>query len=79
MITGFRAGPLLIETRIAYTPGVGANNDIQNSGGGVDRSPDPSVDSADRLTGGLGPFDDRSQPAAFAFAGGGQHGEGAKR
>src|SRR5712691_8373999 len=38
VITGFRTGPLLIETRIAYTPGVGANNNIQNSGGGVDRT-----------------------------------------
>jgi len=38
VITGFRTGPLLIETRIAYTPGVGANNDIQNAGGGTDRT-----------------------------------------
>src|ERR1700694_5326133 len=38
VIAGFRAGPLLVETRIAYTPGVGANQDIQNGGGGVDRT-----------------------------------------
>src|SRR5262249_23925750 len=37
-IQGFRTGPLLIETRFIYTPGVGANNDIQNAGGGVIRA-----------------------------------------
>jgi hypothetical protein len=37
-IQGFRTGPLLIETRFFYTPGVGANNDIQNAGGGVIRT-----------------------------------------
>jgi hypothetical protein len=37
-IQGFRTGPLLIETRFIYTPGVGANNDIQNGGGGVIRT-----------------------------------------
>jgi hypothetical protein len=36
-ITGFRAGPFLIEGRLAYTPGVGANNDVQNGGGGTIR------------------------------------------
>jgi hypothetical protein len=38
VISGFRAGPLLIEARLAYTPGVQANQDIQNGGGGVDRT-----------------------------------------
>jgi hypothetical protein len=37
-IAGFRTGPLLIETRIAYTPGVDANQDIQNGGGGTIRT-----------------------------------------
>jgi hypothetical protein len=37
-IQGFRAGPFLIETRFIYTPGVGANNDVQNAGGGVIRT-----------------------------------------
>jgi hypothetical protein len=37
-IAGFRTGPLLIEARVAYTPGVGANHDRQNGGGGVDRT-----------------------------------------
>jgi hypothetical protein len=38
VISGFRSGPLLIEARLAYTPGVQANQDIQNGGGGVDRT-----------------------------------------
>ncbi len=37
VISGFRAGPLLVEARLAYTPGAGANNDIQNGGGGTIR------------------------------------------
>jgi hypothetical protein len=37
-IAGFRTGPLLIEARVAYTPGVDANHDRQNGGGGVDRT-----------------------------------------
>jgi hypothetical protein len=37
-IVGFRTGPFLVESRIAYTPGVDANHDIQNAGGGVDRT-----------------------------------------
>jgi hypothetical protein len=40
-IGGFRAGPLLIEARLAYTPGVGANNDVQNGGGGTIRTYQP--------------------------------------
>jgi len=36
-VAGFRAGPLLIESRIAYTPGTDANHDIQNGGGGTIR------------------------------------------
>lgn len=36
-VAGFRTGPLNIETRIAYTPGTSANQDIQNGGGGVSR------------------------------------------
>ncbi len=40
-IAGFRTGPLLIETRIMYTPGVGANNDVQNAGGGTIRTYQP--------------------------------------
>jgi hypothetical protein len=40
-IAGFRAGPLLIEARLAYTPGVDANHDIQNGGGGTDRTYKP--------------------------------------
>ena len=40
-IQGFRTGPLLIETRVIYTPGVGANNDVQNGGGGVIRAYQP--------------------------------------
>ena len=37
-IVGFRSGPLLIESRIAYTPGTGANHDVQNAGGGTIRT-----------------------------------------
>jgi hypothetical protein len=37
VISGFRAGPFLIETRLAYTPGVSANQDVQNGGGGTIR------------------------------------------
>ncbi len=37
-IQGFRTGPFLFETRFIYTPGVGANNDVQNGGGGVIRT-----------------------------------------
>jgi hypothetical protein len=37
-IGGFRAGPLLVEARVAYTPGVNANHDLQNGGGGTDRT-----------------------------------------
>jgi hypothetical protein len=37
VISGFRAGPLLIEARLAYTPGVSANHDVQNAGGGTIR------------------------------------------
>jgi hypothetical protein len=37
-VAGFRAGPLLIEARGMYTPGVGANNDVQNGGGGTIRT-----------------------------------------
>jgi hypothetical protein len=40
-IGGFRAGPFLIEARLAYTPGVGANNDVQNGGGGTIRTYQP--------------------------------------
>jgi hypothetical protein len=40
-IGGFRAGPLLIEARVAYTPGTAANHDIQNGGGGTVRRYDP--------------------------------------
>jgi len=35
---GFRTGPLNVESRIMYTPGMGANNDPQNGGGGVIRT-----------------------------------------
>lgn len=35
---GFRAGPLLIEARAMYTPGVGANHILGNGGGGTDRT-----------------------------------------
>src|SRR5712691_6361211 len=37
-IAGFRTGPFLIEARIMYTPGVDANQDIQNAGGGTIRT-----------------------------------------
>ncbi|HMH54439.1 MAG TPA: hypothetical protein VK548_29660 [Candidatus Acidoferrum sp.] len=37
-IGGFRTGPLLIEARIMYTPGMDANQDIQNAGGGTIRT-----------------------------------------
>jgi hypothetical protein len=37
MIGGFRAGPLLIEARAFWNPGVNANHDIQNQGGGTAR------------------------------------------
>jgi hypothetical protein len=36
-IAGFRTGPFLIEARFMYTPGMEANHDIQNGGGGVNR------------------------------------------
>jgi hypothetical protein len=34
-IAGFRTGPFNIEGRAMYTPGVAANHDVQNAGGGV--------------------------------------------
>jgi hypothetical protein len=37
-IIGFRAGPLNIEGRVMYNPGVSANHDIQNGGGGTIRT-----------------------------------------
>jgi hypothetical protein len=37
-VAGFRTGPLLIEVRGMYNPGVGANNDVQNGGGGTIRT-----------------------------------------
>jgi hypothetical protein len=40
-IAGFRTGPVLIEARLAYTPGVDANHDLQNGGGGTDRTYHP--------------------------------------
>ena len=40
-IAGFRTGPLLVEARIAYTPGVDANHDVQNAGGGTIRTYQP--------------------------------------
>jgi hypothetical protein len=40
-IAGFRAGPLLIEARGFWNPGVDANHDMQNGGGGVNRRYDP--------------------------------------
>ena len=40
-IVGFRSGPLTIESRVMYTPGTSANNDIQNGGGGVIRMYQP--------------------------------------
>ena len=40
-IAGFRTGPVLIETRIAYTPGTDANHDVQNAGGGTIRTYQP--------------------------------------
>jgi hypothetical protein len=40
-ISGFRTGPFLIEARIAYTPGMGANHNVQNAGGGTIRRYDP--------------------------------------
>lgn len=40
-IAGFRTGPLNIESRIMYTPGVGAQHDVQNAGGGVIRTYQP--------------------------------------
>jgi hypothetical protein len=41
VIGGFRAGPLLIEARAAYTPGQDAHHDPQNGGGGTIRRYDP--------------------------------------
>jgi hypothetical protein len=38
VIGGFRTGPLNLQMRVMYTPGQGANNDIQNAGGGTDRT-----------------------------------------
>jgi hypothetical protein len=40
-IIGFRTGPLNVETRIMYTPGQNANQDIQNGGGGTIRTYNP--------------------------------------
>ncbi len=40
-VVGVRSGPLSLESRIMYTPGVGANNDVQNAGGGVIRTYQP--------------------------------------
>ena len=40
-IIGFRTGPLNIESRIMYTPGQQANQDIQNGGGGTIRTYNP--------------------------------------
>jgi hypothetical protein len=40
-IAGFRTGRLNLETRIMYTPGVGANHDVQNAGGGTIRTYQP--------------------------------------
>jgi hypothetical protein len=37
-IGGFRTGPLNIQSRVMYTPGVSANHDLQNGGGGTDRT-----------------------------------------
>jgi hypothetical protein len=37
-VTGFRTGPFLVEARLAYTPGEGANHDVQNGGGGTIRT-----------------------------------------
>jgi hypothetical protein len=37
-VVGFRTGPLNLETRIMYTPGVGAQHDIQNGAGGTIRT-----------------------------------------
>ena len=34
---GFRTGPLNLEARAMYTPGVGANHSLNNGGGGTDR------------------------------------------
>jgi hypothetical protein len=41
VIGGFRAGPLLIEARAAYTPGTAAHHNIQNGGGGTIHRYDP--------------------------------------
>jgi hypothetical protein len=40
-IAGYRTGPLTAEARIVYTPGVAANQDVQNAGGGVIRTYQP--------------------------------------
>jgi hypothetical protein len=40
-IAGFRTGPLNVESRFMYTPGVGANHDVQNLNGGVIRTYQP--------------------------------------
>jgi hypothetical protein len=40
-IVGFRTGPLNVETRIMYTPGQDANQDIQNGAGGTIRTYQP--------------------------------------
>ena len=37
-IAGFRTGPFLIEGRVMYNPGVNANHDVQNAGGGTIRT-----------------------------------------
>ena len=50
-IAGFRTGPLLIEARVAYTPGVGANHDRQNGGGGTDRTYRPLTSGFNYMNG----------------------------
>jgi hypothetical protein len=37
-VVGFRTGPLNLEARMMYTPGVNANHDVQNAGGGTIRT-----------------------------------------
>jgi hypothetical protein len=50
-IAGFRTGPLLIEARIMYTPGMGANHDIQNGGGGTIRTYKPLTSGFNYMNG----------------------------
>jgi len=40
-VAGFRTGPFLIEARFIYTPGMDANHDVQNAGGGTIRKYQP--------------------------------------